>query len=947
MACDIKKMKEVQRLARLELDRLKQLQKDGKETDPQNEIDSIEQAIEMNEKLIIGELEAAEKAYKPKVKTTYTAGPKIPMVVPKVDKDVQDILTKSMVQANSYMSKIIEARLMNVTVNNPKLYRKVETWAEDNIPMYNYVADVVGDTWAGNAMIAKLKQYIAADENTVVEYNDLQSIATKAQQDMQHRMSVQLRDLDEQLEANYTQDEIAKLDDVMARSALFNIVQDGTLDKLVNTDATVEELITEIKVDPRMDKLAQQYAKIYMDEKVTETGLTNNLDTMVGIYGKDRAGVEKLATLYAIQKVDGAKEALQQMKAKTPELYDTLVGMSISVQEMNRATYGKTEDAKVNRGNLVDDIGIDNNEIVAVTWHDMKTDKFSEESGWTVLREPNKSGEFGLVYRPSVGGMEDGMGTNVSYMKSGIPVRDTKNTEKYTNNKSNGIVTSYKADGEEVKVMYLTKEEKQKLGYHRNPAKSLMKSIAHEYLLAETLEIRRTLTDSYREDYSEKKLDAAGVSAKLEDAISDDEHKLYIKLPEDVVYSKLSKAVKDKYMLVEDVGILSDVEGFNKSFDLVRKDMTDQINGYKDLQIFKSYKHQRMYTATVQLVRYVKTNMLLLNPLKIFMDLTSGISYAAAKGASISEIMDYTKEAVVLNREMTDIRNELIQAKFDYQINKTDVNKKKVDELQKKQDEHAFSPALSNGFIQSMGTELLASNHEAFSGLQVTMEKLIDKLTVDERGEFTKFNNIVKRAANAQPIQMELVYTYLGERLNNRKSTESVGKIFEEVGKELSKAKSKESMTEYLGNLLATPNSAMVRLGGAMTIYANLIPTWIIYRHNLNTGMEEQQASKEALGGILDYKKAMPKELKFMSDLYFMPFPSFFLRIQRVLLQLAKHNPVSFGAQLTINEVIGFHGQNILGSNIFSKWEKDSIFTNTFDAVKPSNLLPYAHLFGN
>jgi hypothetical protein len=88
----------------------------------------------------------------------------------------------------------------------------------------------------------------------------------------------------------------------------------------------------------------------------------------------------------------------------------------------------------------------------------------------------------------------------------------------------------------------------------------------------------------------------------------------------------------------------------------------------------------------------------------------------------------------------------------------------------------------------------------------------------------------------------------------------------------------------------------------------------------------------------------MPKGLKFMSDLYLMPFPSFFTRIQAVLANLAVKNPVSLSTHLLENALLGAHGQNILESNIFTKFNKDSIFTSPFDAISPSNMIPYINI---
>ena len=86
----------------------------------------------------------------------------------------------------------------------------------------------------------------------------------------------------------------------------------------------------------------------------------------------------------------------------------------------------------------------------------------------------------------------------------------------------------------------------------------------------------------------------------------------------------------------------------------------------------------------------------------------------------------------------------------------------------------------------------------------------------------------------------------------------------------------------------------------------------------------------------------MPRNINFMSETYMLPFPTFFLRIQRIIANLMRKNTITFGTSVLINEVVGIHGTNIVNSNIF---EKDSIITSPTDIISPSNLIPYSHLF--
>jgi hypothetical protein len=145
--------------------------------------------------------------------------------------------------------------------------------------------------------------------------------------------------------------------------------------------------------------------------------------------------------------------------------------------------------------------------------------------------------------------------------------------------------------------------------------------------------------------------------------------------------------------------------------------------------------------------------------------------------------------------------------------------------------------------------------------------------------------------------------------------------------------------------LLASPDSNIIRFAGAMTIYDDLIPRWIMYKHNINNGMSEREAINDALSALPNYMYGMPSKMKFISDIYVTMFPSFWTRIQATIVALMLRHPASFGAQVVTANVLaelGISGTNITSSNIINKFINDSL--TSLPTELP--LLPYMHLFG-
>lgn len=898
--------------------------------------------------------------------------PKTSYTLTEIDEDISDAFTNTVSRLNKVTGDLLASAVdkSGEAIIDSQYIKDVNVWAKDNIPLYENTADILSRQWKSNATIAHIRNYVLPERSGLLsQMNDLASVANTAKQNMITRMDVTTKKLSDELGKHLTTDaELEIADNVFAKSGAYAIIRNGMMNRIAegeSIDDLIKELVDNNKgVSAADQQIALTMAKYYMNEDIRSTsGVAKEVHTnLTGFAGMVRGttrykNVEALIALKALQLEKNSVPVIKKLyKTKS---YNDLTSLSLSVQAMhdqvlNLAHENGVSDVDITRGNMVDDVGKKDYDIRVVSHEDLQSSEYSELNGWKVLEKPNKTGKVGLVYREITSGLQDGYGLNTSYLKAGIPVPShIAQSKKFKNNNENGVAYRPSSNGEaSIPTVTLSKEHRKILGIYNDPVKSLMRAYAHKELILETHEVRSIFLTSFTKSYNTVEEATKNLMAKIEDK----DHPVFVKLGDDVTLSDLPQEVQDLYEVV-DKSILSDVGDFKNQINLVRKDLNQQVVGYREGDTFKNYTANKWHKNLRNIIRQAKIGMIVVNVPKIAMDFTSGIALAAAKGSSIQEIYKYTLEVTTGTKRLGKARNAVLKAKYELSVVKTTENssatkiKKYEDRLaaaEKALKEDPLSAALANGFIQSLSTEMFTHDRESIQGLQVDFEELLGKLTKDEKGKFTKLNNAIHKAANfgGPNFGVETLMAKLADGLNNFESTKTYGEVMDEMSKDIAKIKSQKDMTAYIAEIAMSPGSHMVKVMSSATLYADLIPRWILYKHNINAGMSEQDAVKDALVSLLDYKQNMPKSLKFMSDLYILPFPSFFTRIQRVIYTMATRTPVSFAAQEISNEYLGYHGQNIIGSNFIRKWENDSWYSSPLDAVNLSNLFPYANFFG-
>ena len=877
----------------------------------------------------------------------------IPYTPYKGEDVLTDPITKMINIGNEYSKNLIIAGIIPAGKYGKKLYSEYfHNWAEENVPLYKETADAISGAWESNELIQQLKYWIKPDsigKQLLDNINTLNSAAHATKQDIEKLMDETALDLDRKLDLAYDKASIPVLDDILAKSGLFALANTEDLLELVRGNTDLKSLITkyETKVG-HLKEVARKLSKLYMHESLEgEVGVRPNVSQYNITLLKNE--VEILTSLYSLQKIDKSVEMLQNMFSKHNDLYNSLMHLVVANTTMNKQVYDKTKDINVSRGNNIDDLLTQNLDIVAITAEEWGGPLYNETNDWKVLRTPTKEGKYGIVYREATSLLQEGMGTNVSYIKTGVRISASQAANpKYYNNALNGfVIETNVGNTADNKVLALTKEEMNIIGAYNDPVKSLLRAYAHNYMILNTTAIRDTFIDGFTYNGENKTL--AQINSELKEGIENNKHPVFIKLPADLKLDQLDPSIKNKYKN-SNKSILSDVGDFKNKVDLVRKDLGFAVEGFTQGDLFKKHSYNVYLNKLTAFLKYLKSNNIILNGPKIALDMVASTTLVLSKGASVIEAFKYGTEGVRLTREMTNLRNErlLLKIEFDGEVdnNKKQELEKKLKEVEKKISEHEFSPALRHGFIQSLGTEVLSRERESLTGLQVEMDKIISKLTQTPTGEKTKLANNLMKFAN-WGVDGEAIFLHLGDLLRKFESTKAIGDILHRVNVELSSIKTRGDANAYISTLLAAPNSSFVRLGGALTLYADLIPRWILYKHNINSGMSEEDSARDALITLLDYKVQMPPAIKFLSDLFILPYPSFFLRAINIVANLAITNPISFIYNILIILATGATAESTVGA-VYNKIFGDGrLVSSPLNLITLKNLIPYANLLGH
>lgn len=561
----------------------------------------------------------------------------------------------------------------------------------------------------------------------------------------------------------------------------------------------------------------------------------------------------------------------------------------------------------------------------AVTAKQLRGYVLGESTGWEVLRTPTGN-SLGIVYKKIIDSTNlAGAYTDIKLSSTDVNVSDNKKDYDGVVESPNG----YK--------LLLTHEEKKTLGLVEDFSVGLSHTTAHSMAIQDSQIIRDELLMSENRAIVHNK--ATEDSLKETIAAENEENPWFIKLGENMFYSDLDPAIKAKY---KQINRASNVKGFNNDVSLVRKDISHWLLGDSAKPLFNNTKMQWMFRVVKNLIAGAKLNMVVLNPVKIANDNVSNLAYLGVMGANPIFIAKQYADITKAYTEYQGIQDEINNLRLKLAANPNNAAvSKRLDQLQEAAKNTSIGDIEHKGFMNSLGSDILHQSAESASGLQADMHKAIDYLMKDKKGNNNALAIFINRLSDIGWHSEDFI-KYLGGVVGRFDTTKGAEAELDKIYDRLKTIRTDDDITNYVAQYTTSPASELVKLGGKITDLTDVLAKETLYRHLVeNENVSPADARIKVLDSFPDYKENMPIAIKQMSDAGIIMFPSFWLRIQKVIYRMAKDKPVNFGTELMLQNVLETNINTIVGSNIVEKSNSfGGIFHTPFEHTGVSSLVP-------
>jgi hypothetical protein len=390
----------------------------------------------------------------------------------------------------------------------------------------------------------------------------------------------------------------------------------------------------------------------------------------------------------------------------------------------------------------------------------------------------------------------------------------------------------------------------------------------------------------------------------------------------------------------------SNVRGFNDKVDLVRKDISHWLLGGSAKSLFQNPQMKWALRILKNLVSGSKIGMIVLNPVKIANDNLSNLTYLGVLGLDPLFIAKNYAEIQKDFAEYSDLQRQIWTAKLQLVSRpESTALQKKVKSLQKRLAANSVGDIGDKGFVNSLGSDLVSRSADTLSGFQADMHKALEYLLTDKAGNKNVVSHFI---VELQKIgyQAEDFFGYLGDIASRSKSTALLQQELDQVADRLREIKSEEDVVNYVAQFTTSPSSEAVRFGSAMTDLTDVMAKETLYRYlTQEKKMNPTDAKIQVLDSFPDYKENMPIAIKALSDVGIIMFPSFWLRIQKIIYRMARDKPVNLASELMIQEMLGTDINTIFEANIINKSQTfGGLVHPPFESVGLGSVVPL-HVF--
>ncbi len=849
-------------------------------------------------------------------------------------------------------------------------------WLKKEYPRYADTIDSLHGVWNESSLVGQMRHYMNIDPKKIDSegLNEMTTSELLLQEERTQIDNEMVGDLENKIHHEYgiqrrskAGDKFDKLvDTTFAQSALFELVEDGELEAIVNGES-IESVIDRVGkgISNSDGELARGLADGYIG-KPSKVTTAVNANVVHNRTSPEYKQVTKLSALLALQSTEGSVELLIEMNKNKPKLFGEIVAAAVSNAALTMRVYEQYPDALMNqRGNMVMNVQEQTHDVEIISVQDRNTGGVDSSQGWKVLREP-EVGKIGLKYRVKTGTVQIGLPVNVDVLQTELMMTEIELKKKGVNKEELAKMAQahVAAESPDSKLITLTAEERATLKYKTSVAHSLLRTYAYNKLLLESQVLRQELigTRNYKitDMESVSRLHAIAMDTEMENPWTLDTSGQ--KLPKNAEEAKKMQSMIDEITGQYDkVGLkLSKLDGISKKISYVRNDISQDVIGYVSMDFGpNNYKMNKALDTMKKVVVWTKIQQIIVNPTKIAFDMTSGITLLMTMGMSPIEIAKSFKSDTEELKKLATLRNKKIGLEFalagEPDVGRQGRLKSKIKKLDAEIKASPVAFALFNGLIQSMSTDITLKNYDSISGLDADMRELIAKLVRDNKGDMNSVGKAIMRFAN-NDVDLTKMLSVPAEKFGDG----AIKDLLNNMADNISKAKTDDDIERYLGEFLGSPSSELVKLGSAMTQYSDVLPRIAGTRYLIRVATEqfiktkgrkpnetetyqiEQDAVQEMLQAFGDYKKNMPELVNSMSSVFILMYPSFWLRMQKVLWNLGHKHPASLLTAIGVGEALGGSAAHLWGVNIFHKAEMGTLM----HTPSPSDLVaPLGNIF--
>lgn len=800
--------------------------------------------------------------------------------------------------------------------------KRLHKSAYRNSSVYNGVVSLLRDQVWNSKLANDLRATLGVD-GTINDkvLRKVLNIGTQMQQESAHILTTAIPELRARVNKVFSsKDEQQAVNKVYAKTGIAHIMVSNEAEALLTGDRTIEEILEEYKNKGVDTTVGDELAEMYVTGKIGKSKATNIEKVTFNNEAVQRPLLNQYIAFAAISRIDGGLEVLRKMHKEDVGLYETLRETAIQVKATSELVNGVTRGVANTLysdydGNFTLDVSEKNYEYKLVAPSPDNSMTYSKEMGWKKLKTPSNGYEL-YAREKDTGFSVKGVGLSEDRFPNGYLLSEAwveKQLRKDPTFLEDNNISVTHINGVKKYRLNLLEEVKAELGVLDDVAESLFRTLVQNKELIENQKVKRIILASATMVVTDENI------KELQDEIKRAKKGLatvkplpmFLKLHKDFT-GEIPVEVIAYYKKPD--GRISSYEEFNSNVDYIRSNMEHILLDSKSNAIFDKYKQKQMrqvediYRHLVSLFK-IRT---ISNPVKLFGDVMANSVLLA--DVPYVKMLEYSKQYAAGMEELGKLRNKKVELELKA-LDGSGQYDKELEEVMKAIKKSPLYPALKHGFLQSMSTGLVLKDFESIRGLQKDMDLMIDKL-LNGKKERTWAGEIVKWLSTAG-FNGEDVLMFLS-KISKDKS-ETVGNEFEAMAKRLKAIKDSDDMVRYVGEILGTPSSELVRQSSNIMTNVDGVSKWILYRHLRVNGMGDDAAAKKSNDTFLDYRVNLPTSVKQLSDLGILMFPSFWMKYQRVLFEMLKHNPVSAVGGYSLESILGLNHLHPLNASIANK----------------------------